>query len=57
MFFFSSFQLYGAKCYHMTDVMGGDQEDIDVWVNAIDGKMTSDKWQKYFSNTKYTTGS
>lgn len=49
-------QLYNAKCYHMTDVMDGDQEDLDVWMDAIDGKMTSTKWQQYFNNKNYSTG-
>jgi len=49
-------ELYDAKCYHMTDVLQGDQEDIDVWVDAMDGKMTPTKWHQYFKRKNYATG-
>ena len=35
-------QLYSGKCYHMTEVFSGDQEDISVWLKAATGKMKPD---------------
>jgi len=49
-------ELYDGKCYHMTDVLQGDQEDIDIWVDAMDGKMTTERWHQYFQTRNYVTG-
>lgn len=49
-------ELYEGKCYHMTDVLQGSQEDIDVWVDGMDGKMSQERWQQYFQSRNYVTG-
>jgi len=49
-------QLYIGKCYHMMDILRGDQEDIDIWWDAAEGNVTKEKWQTYFSRKYCTTG-
>ena len=43
-------ELLGVRCYHGTDMYGGDQEDLDMAVRATDGRMTSHDWRTYFTS-------
>jgi len=46
--------LLGAKCFHfMTDLLAGDQEDIDVTLRAMHGDMTSQNWRDYLLGKEY----
>jgi len=49
-------QLYGGKCYHMMNVFLGDQEDINTWIKAERGEMTSEDWRGYFGKNNYACG-
>ena len=49
-------QLCSGKCYHMMDVLEGDQEDVDVWVKAAKGEMKPEDWRKYFDRKNYRAG-
>ena len=41
------------RCFHGTDLFGGDQEDIDMAIRATQGKMTSEDWRTYFKSKGY----
>ena len=49
-------QLYEGPCYHMMEVFRGDQEDVDIWMDAIDGKVTPEDWKEYFEGKAYVAG-
>ena len=49
-------QLYSGKCYHMMDVLEGDQEDVDVWVKAAKGEMKPEDWREHFDRKNYRAG-
>ena len=46
-------ELLGVRCYHGTDMYGGDQEDLDMTVRATDGRMTAEDWRRYFTSKGY----
>jgi len=48
-------QLCSAKCYHMAEVLGGDQEDLDVWFKAVDGQMGEKQWREYFTRKNFVS--
>lgn len=45
--------LLQAKCFHNTDVLAGDQEDIDVCLKAVAGEMKPEDWRDYLLNRNY----
>lgn len=49
-------KLYKGKCYHMSEVFQGDQEDLDIWLNAFEGKNSAEDWKNYFKKKGFVTG-
>ena len=46
-------ELLGGRCYHGIDLLGGDQEDLDVAVRATFGRMEPDDWRSYLLGKNY----
>ena len=40
----------------MIEVMSGDQEDLDIWMRAVDGDTTEEEWREFFRRKKFVTG-
>jgi len=49
-------QLYKRRCYHMTTVTAGNQEDIDIWTGAFDTGNKPSVWKEFFEKNKYVAG-
>jgi len=49
-------QLYGGKCYHMMNVFGGKQEDINIWIRACKEEIPPEEWRQFFSERNYVCG-
>ena len=40
----------------MFEVASGDQEDIDIWMRAMDGDTTEEEWREFFRRKRFVTG-
>ena len=40
----------------MIHVLMGDQDDIDVWIQAIKGQVSPGEWKKFFIKKKFASG-
>ena len=40
----------------MFEVASGDQEDIDIWLRAVDGDTTAEEWREFFRRKRFVTG-
>lgn len=47
--------LLKAKCFHNTDMMAGDQEDVDICLKAVAGNMKPEDWRNYLLSRKYAS--
>lgn len=45
--------LLQAKCFHNTDVLAGNQEDVDVCLKAVAGDMKPENWKTYLLSRNY----
>jgi len=48
--------LLKGKCYHMAEHFAGDQEHMDIWMNAIKASNTSEQWTQFFKKKGYVAG-
>lgn len=48
--------LLKGKCYHMAEVLKGDQEDLDIWLNGFKGENTPQQWRDFFKKKGYVSG-
>jgi len=48
--------LLKGKCYHMSEVLTGTQEDLDVWLDGFDGKNTPQQWRDFFKKKGCVAG-
>ena len=46
-------QLLEGPCHHAADVMDGDDDIMDFWIKAFDGKATKKDWVDYFQGKGY----
>lgn len=49
-------KLFKGKCYHMTEVWQGDQEDLDIWMSGLRGQNSPEDWRQYFRRKGFVTG-
>ena len=40
----------------MIEAMSGDQEDLDIWMRAVDGDTTEEEWKDFFTRKAFVTG-
>jgi len=48
--------LLKGKCYHMAEFFGGTQDHMDIWMNGINDKNSSEQWKQFFQKEGYIAG-
>ena len=40
----------------MIEAMSGDQEDLDIWMRAVDEDTAEEEWREFFRRKRFVTG-
>ena len=40
----------------MIEAMSGEEEDLDIWMRAVDGDTIEEEWKDFFTRKEFVTG-